>query len=195
MSRLFGRKDRRMKTKLLKLLVATTMIMLVTVSCAASFPAKEKVAAMTSEDATKALAGKTEQEVHDNWGEPDSFFSGFYGDIYICDDKCIGVYYDFDSKQVTKAACWIRQEPEKEIEGSLRTYYQMSDGTWTCEGYEYQYRLEISGRMPNAAKDSTFVYLSNIEEISFEQAYLAAGISSNSEDYFSPEEALLVDMY
>ncbi len=76
----------------------------------------------------------------------------------------------------------------------MRTYCEMSDGTWTCDGYTYEYRLEISGRMPNAAKDSTFVYLSNIEEISFEQAYKAAGISSSSEDYFPPEKAVLVEM-
>jgi hypothetical protein len=48
--------------------------------------------------------------------------------------------------------------------------------------------------MPNAAVDSTFVYLSNIEEISFNQAYKAAGVSSDSNDYFAPEEAVLVDM-
>ena len=65
---------------------------------------------------------------------------------------------------------------------------------WMCDDVVYKYRLEISGRMPNAAKDSTFVYLSNIEEISFEQAYMSAGISSSTEDYFSPEDAVLVEM-
>ncbi len=80
------------------------------------------------------------------------------------------------------------------IAGNIRTYREMTDGTWTCEGYTYQYRLEIKGRMPNAAADSTFVYLSNIEEISFEQAYMAAGLSSNMDDYYSPGEAVLVDM-
>ena len=44
-----------------------------------------------------------------------------------------------------------------------------------CNDHVYKYRLEISGRMPNAAKDSTFVYLSNTEEISFEQAYKPRG--------------------
>ena len=34
-----------------------------------------------------------------------------------------------------------------------------------CDDYLYKYRLEITGRMPNAAVDSSFVYLSNIEEI------------------------------
>ena len=79
------------------------------------------------------------------------------------------------------------------IEGSRKTYYEMTDGTFKCEEYTYKYRLEISGRIPNAAKDSTFVYLSNKEDISFEQAWKAAGFSSLSTDYFSPEDAVLVD--
>ena len=87
------------------------------------------------------------------------------------------------------------QTPEriKTIESDLRTYYEMSDGTWECDGHTYKYRLEISGRMHDAAVDSTFVYLSNIEMITFEQAWKAAGGSSNAEDYFAIEEAVLVD--
>jgi len=80
------------------------------------------------------------------------------------------------------------------VVGNMKTYDEMTDGTWRCDHHTYQYRLEIKGRMPNAAVDSTFVYLSNLEEISFQQAYLAAGISSNLEDYFSPEDAVLVEM-
>lgn len=92
------------------------------------------------------------------------------------------------------AGCTQKKSVKNTIKGSMQTYCELSDGTWMHNGYLYKYRLEISGRMPNAVKDSTFVYLSNIEEISFEQAYMAAGISSNSDDYFSPEEAILVDM-
>lgn len=77
--------------------------------------------------------------------------------------------------------------------GNLETYYELSDGTWQCKGLTYQYRLELTGTIPNAATASTFVYLSNLEHISFDQAYLAAGISSNTEDYFSPDEAVLVE--
>ena len=73
-------------------------------------------------------------------------------------------------------------------------YYEMSDGTWKTDDHAYKYRLEITGRMPNAAKDSTFVYLSNVEEISFERAYMAAGLSSNMDDYFALEDAVLVAM-
>lgn len=83
---------------------------------------------------------------------------------------------------------------KRTVEGNFQTYYEMRDGTWKCGDHAYKYRLEISGRMPNAAKDSTFVYLSNIENIPFERAYMAAGVSSNSDDYFSPEEAVLVEM-
>ena len=78
---------------------------------------------------------------------------------------------------------------------AMKPYNELSDGTWECDGHTYAYRLEITGRLHGAAKDSTYVYLSNIEDISFERAYLAGGLSSNSEDYFSPEEAVLVELY
>ena len=84
---------------------------------------------------------------------------------------------------------------KRTVEGNYQTYYEMLDGTWKCGDHTYAYRLEIRGRMPNAAQDSTFVYLSNIEDIPFERAYMAAGVSSNSDDYFSAEEAVLVEIY
>ena len=80
-------------------------------------------------------------------------------------------------------------------EGKLVTmvkYYEMINDTWQTDEHAYKYRLVITGRMNGAAQDSTFVYLSNLEEITFEQAWKAAGLSSNSEDYFAPEEAVLV---
>ncbi len=92
------------------------------------------------------------------------------------------------------SACAKKEDGIKNtIEGSRKTYYEMTDGTWMCEDHTYKHRLEISGRIPNAAKDSTFVYLSNKKDISFEQAWKAAGFSSLSTDYFSPEDAVLVD--
>ena len=48
-------------------------------------------------------------------------------------------------------------------------HYEMSDGTWKTDDYTYQYRLEITGRMNNAEKDSTFIFLSNIENITFDR--------------------------
>ncbi len=73
-------------------------------------------------------------------------------------------------------------------------YYEMSDGTWQTDDHTYKYRLEINGRMNEASRDSTFVYLSNLYSITFQQAYMAAGLSSNTDDYFAPEDAVLVAM-
>lgn len=79
------------------------------------------------------------------------------------------------------------------IDGSIKTYYKLEDGTWACDDHIYQYQLVTKGRMPNAACDSIFVYLSNFSDISFEQAWKAAGLSSNMDDYFSVKDAVLVD--
>ena len=79
------------------------------------------------------------------------------------------------------------------IQSNTKTYYELSDGTWECDGYVYKYKLEVKGRMDNAAKDSTFVYLSNVENITFDQAWKSSGLSSHTDDYFSIEEAVLVD--
>ena len=129
---------------------------------------------------------------------------GSPGDLVI-GDEIVVYYYDgineTDPMQVDNVyTITLNALSEEKIaidtfEGNVKTYYEMRDGYWMCDDYEYRYRLEISGRMPNAVKDSTFVYLSNIEEIPFERAYLAAGLSSNTDDYFSPEEAVLVEMH
>ena len=76
----------------------------------------------------------------------------------------------------------------------LVKHYEMSDGTWKTDEYTYQYRLEITGRMSNAVKDTTFIFLSNTEDITFEQAWKAAGFSSNMDDYFDVEVAKFVGM-
>ena len=79
------------------------------------------------------------------------------------------------------------------IKETLKEYSQNSDDVWECEGYTYKYKLEITGRMHNAETDSTFVYLSNMKDISFDQAWKAAGLSSNSNDYFDVNDAVLVE--
>ena len=84
------------------------------------------------------------------------------------------------------------REVKNTFESDFGTYYEMDDGTWIYNGRSYKYRLEITGRMNNAAKDSTFIYLSNIEDIPFDRAAMASGLSSNMEDYFSPEEAVFI---
>ena len=92
------------------------------------------------------------------------------------------------------SGCTKKAAVKNTVTGNMKTYTEMDDGTWMCDGGTYKYRLEITGRMPYAAEDSSFVWLSNIEEISFDQAYKAAGVSSSTDDYFPPEKAVLVEM-
>lgn len=80
------------------------------------------------------------------------------------------------------------------IDGNWKTYYELADGSWTDGDYSYKYRLVIKGRLYNAACDTVYVYLSNIPDISYEQAWKASGLSSNMNDYFSPKDAVLVEM-
>ena len=92
------------------------------------------------------------------------------------------------------------QTPLDEIESRISNheevvlipYEELSDGTWRAQGIVYPFRLELTGRLPHAACDSTYVLLSQSEDISFEQAWKAGGLSSNSEDYFDEEYAIFV---
>lgn len=93
------------------------------------------------------------------------------------------------------SGCAQAKEPEvvNTITTDLKTYYELSDGTWQADGQVYKYRLEITGQLPNSDEKTVFVYLSNIEKITFDQAYKAAGVSSNTNDYFAVDDAVLVN--
>ena len=65
------------------------------------------------------------------------------------------------------------------------------EGTATC--YTYKYRMEVTGRLNNAVEDTTYVILSNIENITFEQAWTASGLSGDTADYFDPAEAVIIN--
>lgn len=115
-------------------------------------------------------------------------FSGSTGIFLILDPKETEVVNTFEETPPDLTEQYL-------ADGKFLTmmpYYEMSDGTWKTDKHVYKYRLEITGRMNNAAKDSTFIYLSNIEDISFDQAWKAAGLSSNMDDYFDEKDAVLV---
>ena len=78
-------------------LIALVMVVIILSSCAASFPKKEIIAALSGEKAADALKDRTKKEINDNWGKPDGILSGFYGDIYEYNSKQIVIYYDGDS--------------------------------------------------------------------------------------------------
>ncbi|MFI3163908.1 MAG: immunogenic protein [Bacillota bacterium] len=71
-------------------------------------------------------------------------------------------------------------------------YYELSDGTWKSGEYIYKYKLQITGRLSNVEEDITYTILSNTEDITFEQAWKASGLSSNLDDYFKIEDAVFV---
>lgn len=73
-----------------------------------------------------------------------------------------------------------------------KLHYENLDGEWVSEGYTYKYRLEITGRMNQAAKNTTFIVLSNTEDITFDQTWKASGLSSNMADYFDPAVSVIV---
>lgn len=87
----------------------------------------------------------------------------------------------------------------------MHTYYKMSDGTWrvdlvdeetgNVETLSYLYRVVLHDRMPNAAVDSNYIILSNRDDITFKQAYMASGFSSLLDDYFTKEEAMFVSSW
>lgn len=110
--------------------------------------------------------------------------------MFGCSKKEPSVVKTYD---VTDAALTEEYWDNNELVTMVK-YYEMSDGTWKTDNYVYQYRLEISGRMNNAVKDSTFVFLSNKKDITFEQAWKASGLSSDMNDYFKEEDAKLVAM-
>ncbi len=73
-----------------------------------------------------------------------------------------------------------------------KEHCRTEDGIWMAGGLEYQYRLEISGRMNNAVKDTTYIVLSNRKDITFDETWKASGLSSLTTDYFKPADAVIV---
>ena len=59
------------------------------------------------------------------------------------------------------------------------TYQELKDGTWKREDTVYQYRLELTGTLPNAQADSHYVVLSQREDVT----HLPGGLSGTGEQY------------
>ena len=92
------------------------------------------------------------------------------------------------------------ETPLSEIEGKIdkgeyiitRTHHETLDGKWTVDNSEYEYRLEITGRLGEDAKNTTFIVLSNKKQIRFSDTWPAFGFGSDTSDYFDPDEAVIV---
>ena len=169
---------------------------------------KEEVSLDRSEDRDKShtiiLRSKSQARISPNYyiGGINIHFNSDFTFVWIDDGikptlsyriiepkKAEEVYNSITEYNVKESGKTIRT-----IHGNFRSYQELSDGTWYYDGYTYEHRLVITGRMPNAVADTTYVYLSNLESISFERAMWASGLSSSLEQYFSPEEAVLVEI-
>lgn len=129
---------------------------------------------------------------------------GMFLATVLCVVVVVGCAVNWEKKEVAKGETYKKHEIVDVAKETYfeQGYYRRSDGKWATEVLAdesgtkktmvYQYRLVLHGRMPNAAMDSTFVILSNRKNITFEQAWKASGLSSNSNDYFNPEDAVLV---
>ena len=94
---------------------------------------------------------------------------------------------------VAVAVCFLTNPPSNNEEFVYqKSHYKAANGTWVCEGHTYKYRLEITGRLNNAAKSTTYIVLSNSKDITFDQTWKASGLSSLMSDYFDPEDAVIV---
>ena len=82
---------------------------------------------------------------------------------------------------------------ESEQNGILSTYYELNDGTWKCDNKIYKYRLELTGRMSNAIRDTYFAVLTDNDKFTFE--VVAKSIcSSSTEDLQMMKDSAIVEM-
>ena len=82
---------------------------------------------------------------------------------------------------------------KSESDGILATYYEMNDGTWKCGNITYKYRLELTGRIPNAVQDSDYVILTNNDELTFTDVWKSQ-YSSSLDDTKIMEGSIIVEM-
>ena len=79
------------------------------------------------------------------------------------------------------------------IGSRIENYSQSSDGTWKCEGYDYKYRVVVTGRDANAKADGRYVVLTNDAGITYDEVSWSL-LSSNTNDWLNPEETVIVEI-
>lgn len=77
--------------------------------------------------------------------------------------------------------------------GVLYDYYKDASDVWHADGREYKYKVVLTGKLPNAAKKSKYVVLTNDKDISFNDAADDI-LSNNSEEHFDKNKAIIVEM-
>ena len=87
----------------------------------------------------------------------------------------------------------VKTYEKSENAGITATYYEIDNGTWKCDGVTYQFRLELSGRMPNAESDSYYAVLTDNKNLTFEDVSKSL-YGSLLEDSKIMEGSIIVEM-
>ena len=78
-----------MKKQLMILLLAS-LPLVIGCSSRSDIPGPEDIPSYTQAQLEKELFGLSFEEIHAAWGEPDGYFSGFWGDIWRFDEASDG---------------------------------------------------------------------------------------------------------
>lgn len=76
---------------------------------------------------------------------------------------------------------------------SIVNYKLNSDGTWSCEGRYYKYRMVLTGRTANEKADGRLVVLTNSTGITYSQVVWSM-MSSNLEEKMDSNDTLVVEV-
>lgn len=79
------------------------------------------------------------------------------------------------------------------IGSRIASYSQGSDDAWICKGYNYKYRVVLTGRDANAQADGRYVVLTNDAGITYDEVSWSL-LSSNSNDWLDPAETVIVEI-
>lgn len=82
---------------------------------------------------------------------------------------------------------------QSENADSIVEYSENEDGTWTCNGRTYQYKIELTGREKNAARDGYYIVLTNNPAVTYDEVSWSF-FSSRLEDTLKPEETVIIEM-
>ena len=81
----------------------------------------------------------------------------------------------------------------KTVTTDMGKTYTEKDGIYMLDNREYKYKLELTGRTPNAEADATFVVLTNNKDVTFKEVSWSM-LSSSSKDFLDSEETVIIDI-
>lgn len=88
----------------------------------------------------------------------------------------------------------LSAQPMTILLGDLGNPIPHEDGSWEENGLSYSSNIELTGSIPGTEGNATFTVLTNRDDITFEDAWKASGLSSDTTEFFDPKDAVIVKM-